>query len=74
MTLQLPPSLEDPSKESTLRGGPAFLLLPQAEDCLLRLCSVRDLKLGSMAGRGEQRRNSPGLQSLEIVWCLDTVY
>lgn len=52
MSLQLPPSLEEPSRERALQG-PVFLLLPQAMSRLRQLCSVEELRLGRVVGRGE---------------------
>lgn len=58
VSLQLPPNLEEeeeeemPSRESVLQG-PVLLLLPQAMNRLHKLCSVGELRLGRVVGRGE---------------------
>ena len=53
VSLQLPPNLaEEPSGERALQG-PVFLLLPEAMNRLRQLCSVQELRLGRVVGRGE---------------------
>lgn len=51
MSLRLPPNLEEHARERAGQG-PVFELLPQATERLCRLCSVRELKLGRVVGRG----------------------
>lgn len=52
VSLQLPPTLEGPSRERALQR-PVFLLLPKATTRLRQLCSVEELRLGKVVGRGE---------------------
>lgn len=60
MSLQLPPALEEPPSRERALEGPVELLLPQATERLRRrLCSVGDLRLGRVVGRGEKIEGTP---------------
>lgn len=74
VSLQLPPNLEEPSRERALQR-PVILLLPQAMKRLGQLCSVEELRLGKVVGRGEIRYLNPGsCPQRTVCMCVFTKY